>query len=101
MYTKAVDAGLPRNLQQIVHALGICGRRWDLARRYEIIVQTAMAEHEMPVLMSSLPLQFFDLQYSTLDIDEALRVWVETLLPKLGHSTGSTTGSGSTEKSVL
>ena len=31
--------------------------------------------------MSSLPVQFYDLQYSYLDIDEALRVWAEGLEP--------------------
>jgi hypothetical protein len=36
---------------------------------------------EMPTTMSSLPVQFYDLQYSYLDIDEALRVWAEGLEP--------------------
>lgn len=44
----------------------------------------------MPIgVMSSLPVQFFDLQYSTLDIDEALRAWVD------GLSLSSHGGSGS------
>ncbi len=35
----------------------------------------------MPIgVMSSLPVQFFDLQYSTLDIDEALRIWVANIM---------------------
>jgi hypothetical protein len=35
----------------------------------------------MPTTMSSLPVQFYDLQYLSLDIDEALRVWAEGLEP--------------------
>lgn len=31
--------------------------------------------------MSSLPVQFYDLQYLYLDIDEALRIWAEGLEP--------------------
>jgi hypothetical protein len=31
--------------------------------------------------MSSLPVQFYDLQYSYLDIDESLRAWAEGLEP--------------------
>jgi hypothetical protein len=31
--------------------------------------------------MTSLPVQFYDLQYSYLDIDEALRVWAAGLEP--------------------
>ncbi len=52
-----------------------------LARRYETVIRTAVAEHHMPIgVMSSLPVQFFDLQYSTLDIDEALRIWVANIM---------------------
>jgi hypothetical protein len=40
-----------------------------------------MAEHNLPLEMSSLPVQFYDLQYSYLDIDEALRVWAEGMEP--------------------
>jgi hypothetical protein len=43
-----------------------------------------MAEKRMTVSESSLPHQFYDLQYSSLDIDEALRLWADrtNLLPE-------------------
>jgi hypothetical protein len=41
----------------------------------------AMAEKRMTVAQSSLPHQFYDLQYSSLDIDEALRLWAERTGP--------------------
>lgn len=89
LYAKAVNAELPRNLQVLVHALHICGKRWELARRYETILKTAAAEHRVPVVMSSLPQQFFDPQVSTLDIDEALRMAAEGILPASGLGTAS------------
>lgn len=84
IYAKAVNAELPRNLQVLVHALHICAKRWDLAQRYETILKTAAAEHRMPVVMSSLPQQFFDPQFSTLDIDETLRAAAEGVLSVSG-----------------
>ena len=45
--------------------------------RLEQVLSTAMAEKKMPVSQSSLPHQFYDLQHSSLDIDEALRLWAE------------------------
>ncbi|GME27837.1 c6 transcription factor [Neofusicoccum parvum] len=44
-----------------------------LIDRQEKVIRTALAEYKIPLSISSLPAQFFDLQYSALDIDEALR----------------------------
>ena len=49
--------------------------------RLEKVLSTAMAEKRMTVAQSSLPHQFYDLQYSSLDIDEALRLWAERTVP--------------------
>jgi hypothetical protein len=43
----------------------------------EKVLFAAMAEKKKIVAQSSLPQQFYDLQYSSLDIDDALRVWAE------------------------
>ncbi|KAI9736206.1 MAG: hypothetical protein M1834_001091 [Cirrosporium novae-zelandiae] len=83
VYAKTLNADVPSNLHSLAYALHICGKRWPLARRYETVIRTAVVEHRASVLMSSLPLQFYDLRYSTLNIDDALRVWVENLLPDL------------------
>lgn len=40
-------------------------------------MRTAVDEHPLHATMTSLPAQFYDLQYSSLDIDVALRSWAE------------------------
>ncbi|KAG0646927.1 hypothetical protein D0Z07_6161 [Hyphodiscus hymeniophilus] len=68
---------VPRNLDLLVYGLKTCGQRWLFARRLEKVLAVAMAEKKMAIAQSSLPHQFYNLQYSSLDIDEALRVWSE------------------------
>ena len=48
-----------------------------VAGRLETVLSTAIAEKRVPIPLSSLPSQFYDLQYSSLDIDDALRLWTE------------------------
>lgn len=47
----------------------------DDTGRLERVLSTAISEKKLPLAMSSLPQEFYDLQYSSLDIDEALRKW--------------------------
>ncbi|EOD52547.1 putative c6 transcription protein [Neofusicoccum parvum UCRNP2] len=72
VYAKAVGAELPRNLRVLVRALRVCGERWELARRLGAVLQAAAAEHQVPVFMSSLPVQFFDPQFSSLEVGDAV-----------------------------
>ena len=81
VHAKLLSVEIPRNLDLLVYALKTCGLRWPYARRLEKVIRTATAEHRLPREMSSLPTQFYDLQYSYLDVDEALRVWAEGLEP--------------------
>lgn len=81
MHAKLLNVEIPRNLDLLVYSLKTCGLRWSYARRLEKVIRTATADHKLPSSMSSLPVQFYDLQYSYLDIDEALRVWAEGLEP--------------------
>ncbi|KAF2176204.1 hypothetical protein K469DRAFT_607965 [Zopfia rhizophila CBS 207.26] len=81
VHAKMLNVEIPRNLDLLVYSLKTCGLRWSLARRLEKVIRTATADHKLPSSMSSLPVQFYDLQYSCLDIDEALRVWAEGLEP--------------------
>jgi hypothetical protein len=37
----------------------------------------AMNEEKLPIEKTSLPKQFYDLHYSSLDIDHALQIWAE------------------------
>ena len=45
------------------------------------VLETAIAEHNVPLAAVSLPPEFYDMQYVALDIYEALRVWAETSEP--------------------
>lgn len=81
VHAKLLNVEIPRNLDLLVYSLKTCGLRWSYARRLEKVIRTATADHKLPSSMSSLPVQFYDLQYSYLDIDEALRVWAEGLEP--------------------
>ncbi|KAF2271170.1 hypothetical protein CC78DRAFT_13213 [Lojkania enalia] len=81
VHAKILNVEIPRNLDLLVYCLKTCGLRWALARRLEKVIRTATADHKLPSSMSSLPVQFYDLQYSYLDIDEALRTWAEGLKP--------------------
>ena len=76
---KTLTMEILRKLDLLVYGLNICGQRWHLARRIEKVIRTAIAEHNVPLTMTSLPLQFYDLLYSSLDIDEAPRLWAEKL----------------------
>ncbi len=76
-----------------MHALNMCGRRWPLARRLDIVLRAALVEDSAntkasPIAPSALgvdsvspipplPREFYDLRLSGLDVDEVLREWVE------------------------
>lgn len=81
VHAKLLNVEIPRNLDLLVYSLKTCGLRWSYAKRLEKVIRTATADHKLPTSMSSLPVQFYDLQYSYLDIDESLRVWAEGLAP--------------------
>ncbi|RDL37437.1 Uncharacterized protein BP5553_04870 [Venustampulla echinocandica] len=79
VHAKILSVEVPRNLDLLIYGLKTCGQRWYFARRLEKVLCTAVAEKKVPLALSSLPSQFYDLQYSSLDIDEALRVWADRL----------------------
>lgn len=65
---------LSSNLTVLSNALEIYAKRWALAARYSKAIRSAIDELSAPTV-SSLPAQFYDPQYSTCDINEALRAW--------------------------
>jgi hypothetical protein len=77
VHAKVLCVEIPRSLELLIYGLKTCGQRWYFARRLEQVLHTAIAEKQVPVVMSALPQQFYDLQYSSLDIDHALSVWAE------------------------
>lgn len=80
-YSKALDADVPASLHSLAFTLHICGRRWSLARRYETIIRTAVSEHRSPVSQCLLPIEFYDLRYSTLAITDLLQATAEKIDP--------------------
>lgn len=74
VHAKLPNVEIPRNLDLFVYSIMTCGLCWYYARRLEKVISTATANHKLPAPMSSLPVQFYDLQYSYLDIDENIRV---------------------------
>jgi len=77
VHAKILSVEIPRSLDLLIYGLKTCGQRWYFARRLEKVIYTAIAEKRIPVVRSSLPQEFYDLQYSSLDIDHALSLWAE------------------------
>lgn len=77
VHAKLISVETPRNVDLLIYSLRVCGQRWNLARRLERVLRQAAAEREITISLTTLPPQFFDLQYSHLDIDKLLEVWAE------------------------
>jgi hypothetical protein len=61
----------------LMHSINMCGRRWEVARRCDIVLRAAINEVDTGV-KSSLPKNFWDLKKSHLDISEELKEWVHS-----------------------
>ena len=79
VHSKALDADVPANLHSLAFALHVCGNRWLLARLCETTIRTAVADYRTPVTESRVPIQFYDLKYTTLEILDTLLDWAETV----------------------
>ena len=66
----------------LMHGLNMCGRRWPLARRLDIVLRAAIVEVDSGI-SSGLPEQFWDLKESGLDMSEAMKKWVHDYKPSL------------------
>ena len=73
--SQASSQSLPAGFDVLMHAINMCGRRWPLARRLDIVLRAALVEADSPSTMP-LPAQFFDLNLSALEIDDILKQWV-------------------------
>ncbi|KIX05509.1 uncharacterized protein Z518_06381 [Rhinocladiella mackenziei CBS 650.93] len=60
----------------LMHGINMCGRRWEVARRLDIVMRAAIAE-VYTSKSSSLPVDFWKVDKSHLDISEELKEWVE------------------------
>jgi hypothetical protein len=88
--SKAVDANVPTNLHCLAFALHTCGKRWPVAKLFELVIRVAVAEFRTPIAEGQLPKVFWDMQLTFFEIGESLLDWargagvVEPLQP---HST--------------
>lgn len=69
----------------LMHGLNMCGRRWPLARRHDIVLRAAIMEIDSHGIgaQTSLPTEFWDLRKSALDIDDAMKRWIQSYKPSL------------------
>ena len=67
------EHGVPK-FHVLMHAMNMSARRWPFARRLEIALRAAVAEHDDNA-HPSLPIGFWDLNCSAMDIDGVLRKW--------------------------
>ncbi|KAL4868237.1 hypothetical protein BDV12DRAFT_197459 [Aspergillus spectabilis] len=77
VHTKGRRADVPVNLHSLSYSLYACGHRWPLAKMYDAVIRTAVAEHRTPVLESVLPHEFYDLRTSAVDISPSLQRWAD------------------------
>lgn len=76
--------GLPREskFDFLMHALNMCGRRWPLARRLDIVLRAAIQEVDTGN-DSGIPAEYWDLKKSGQDMSERLKGWVHQYKPSL------------------
>lgn len=85
MHTKCLQADVSVNLHSLAFGLHICSERWELAKMFESVIRTAVAEHRTPVSESALPWQFYDLQFSVLDLSPLLQNWADESSTAVPH----------------
>ena len=77
VHSKALDANVPTNLHSLAFALHVCGKRWPLARVFELIIRVAVAEYRTPVAQSKVPKEFYNLRLTTFEVSDLLVAWAE------------------------
>ena len=70
-----------REYDDLMHGLNMCGRRWPIARRLDIVLRAAVVEIDTFTKNGfntgmTLPADFWDLTKSATDIGEILKLWV-------------------------
>lgn len=81
VYSKALEADVPANLRSLAYYLHSRGKKSLLAQHFEVIIRTAVGEHRSPLLQCVLPIEFYDLRYSPLEIVDLLQESAQRLDP--------------------
>ena len=79
VHTKCLHADVFVNLHPLAYSLHIYSHRWPLAKMLESVIRTAVAEHRTPVPQSELPVEFYDLRYSVVEISHYLQRWADSV----------------------
>ena len=71
--------GQPRekSFDTLMHGINMCGRRWIVARRLDIVLRAAIVEADSGQI-SKFPVDFWDLKQSHLDISEQMKDWMSS-----------------------
>ncbi|KAJ5098886.1 hypothetical protein N7532_005887 [Penicillium argentinense] len=86
VHTKCLRADVSVNLHSLAYSLHICGHRWPLAKMFESVIRTAVAEHRTPIPQSALPIEFYDLRFSVVEICHILQEWSDSYSSPVLHS---------------
>lgn len=78
VHTRCLRADVSINLYYLAYSLHICSHRWPLAKLYERVIRTAVAEHRTPLSETALPLEFYDHRYSVIEISHVLQSWADS-----------------------
>lgn len=74
IYRKALNDTVSEKVYLLIYALTVIGKRWSLARQLQKVLEAAVAEcNNAFAHVNPLPKEFYDLQYQSVDIYEALR----------------------------
>ncbi|KAL9618712.1 MAG: hypothetical protein Q9160_006591 [Pyrenula sp. 1 TL-2023] len=77
VYSRNMAAHRTIDFDLLMHTINMCGRRWPLARRLDIVLRTIVAEERFAE--SSVPPDFFNLRISAPQLHETLKQFVESL----------------------
>jgi len=66
----------------LMHSLNMCGRRWPIARRADLVLRAAVLEVDTG-MSTPLPAVFWDLRKSHLEISEETKEWIMQYRPSL------------------
>ncbi|KAJ5811684.1 hypothetical protein N7474_007985 [Penicillium riverlandense] len=76
IYSRASNLVVPDKLYLLVYALTVAGKRWALAKQLKKVLDAATTESRSRSTGGHpLPAEFYDLQYLSWDIHDALRQW--------------------------
>lgn len=82
---RAMETSLEPMFDWLMHSINMCGRRWAVARRHDIVLRAAIAELDWASAANTgtkgvpaqVPANFWDVRKTHLDISEELKEWVD------------------------